>query len=84
MVKPLRLYEKLQQSRNSVIAFRDFQRLLVAFGFVHKRTRGSHKSYQHPSVRDVLTVQPVGKDAEPYQVRHFMDMVAEFGLEIDP
>lgn len=83
MVKPSKLYAALLENPNRVMAFRDFERLLVAFGFVHKRTRGSHKSYRHPRVPEVLTVQPAGKDAEPYQVRAFMDKVVEFGLEID-
>lgn len=50
MVKPLKLYEKLQQSPNSVVAFRDFERLLAAFGFVLQRTRGGHRAYKHPGV----------------------------------
>ncbi|HVQ08817.1 MAG TPA: type II toxin-antitoxin system HicA family toxin [Allosphingosinicella sp.] len=83
MAKLAKLYAKLVQSPKQIITFRDFERMIAAFGFVLKRERGSHKSYRHPRVREVLTVQPVGKDAEPYQVRRFMDIVAEFGLEID-
>lgn len=84
MVKPSKIHAALLGNPKQIISFRDFERLLLAFGFVHKRTRGSHKSYRHPRLAEVLTVQPDGKDAEPYQVRRFMDMVAEFGLEIDP
>lgn len=83
MSKASKLYEKLLQTPRRIVTFRDFERMLVAFGFVLKRERGSHKSYRHPRIPEVLTVQPAGKDAEPYQVRRFMDMVAEFGLEID-
>lgn len=84
MVKPSKIHIALLENPKQIISFRDFERLLLAFGFVHKRTRGSHKSYRHPRIAEVLTVQPDGKDAEPYQVRRFMDMVAEFGLETDP
>ncbi len=83
MVKPVKLYERLLADRSQIIAFRDFERLLEAFGFELKRERGSHKSYRHPHVSEVLTIQPAGKEAERYQVRRFLDMVAEFGLEID-
>jgi hypothetical protein len=30
-----------------------------------------------------LNVQPIGKDAKPYQVRQLRDMIVEFGLEVD-
>lgn len=83
MAKPDKLYRSLLANSSQIIAFRDFERMLIAFGFALKRERGSHKSYRHPRVPEVMTVQPGGKDAEPYQVRRFMDMVAEFGLEID-
>ena len=83
MVKPLRLYEKLQQSPNLVIAFRDFERLVLAFGFVLHRTRGSHRAYKDRNVPELLTVRPKGKDAKPYQIRKFLDMMEQFGLELD-
>lgn len=83
MVKPLKLYEKLQQSPTAVISFRDFERLLLAFGFVLQRTRGSHRAYKHVDVPELLTVQPKGTDAKPYQIRKFLDMIRQFGLELD-
>jgi predicted RNA binding protein YcfA (HicA-like mRNA interferase family) len=82
VVKPVKLYEKLQQSRHQVIAFRDFERLLVAFGFTRERSAGSHFHYSHPDVPWLLTVNP-GRDAKRYQVRQFLDIVEEFGLGMD-
>jgi predicted RNA binding protein YcfA (HicA-like mRNA interferase family) len=67
------LYESLVRAPGRVISFRDFERLLAACGFVHERTRGSHRAYKHPHVPELLTVQPQGKDARPYQVRKFID-----------
>jgi len=83
VVKPAKLYEKLQQSPNPVIAFRDFERLLVAFGFALQRTRGSHRAYKHRDAPELLTVQPKGKDAKPYQIRKLLDMIEQFELELD-
>ena len=81
MVKPSILYGQLLQSPKRVVAFRDFERLLVAFAFEHVRSRGSHRSYKHPATPEVLTVQPRGKDAQPYQIRKFLAMVEEFDLK---
>jgi predicted RNA binding protein YcfA (HicA-like mRNA interferase family) len=81
VTKPQKLYESLRAGSNAVIKFRDFERLLVAFGFVHKRTVGSHRHYRHPQVPNILTINP-GKDAKRYQVRELLDIVQEHGLSL--
>jgi predicted RNA binding protein YcfA (HicA-like mRNA interferase family) len=83
MAKPSELHAALQTNPSQIIAFRDFERLLVAYGFVLKRIRGSHRAYKHPVVPELLTIQPRGKDARPYQVRRFLDMTERFGLEVN-
>ena len=65
------------------ISFRDFEKLLAAFGFQHVRTTGSHRQYVHPKLRRPLPVQPTGKDAKPYQLREFLELVDEHGLYIE-
>lgn len=82
MVRISRLYAQLLNDPRATLPFRDFERLLEAFGFRLDRTKGSHRQYVHPAVPFVLTVQPDGKDAKRYQVRQFLDMVAEFGLSM--
>lgn len=82
MTKPLKLYEQLLADQNCIISFRDFQRLLEAFGFAHKRTKGSHRSYKHPKVPSLMTIQPVGKDAAPYQVDRLLELIRGFDLHI--
>ncbi len=65
-----------------VVPFEDFARLLAAFGFQLKRTRGSHHIYVHPRAVRPLSVQPRGGEAKPYQVAQFLAMVEEFGLRM--
>ena len=48
-----------------------------------ERTTGSHRHYEHPGRASVLTVQPDRKDAKRYQVRRFLDIVAEYNLRIE-
>lgn len=81
MVKVSKLYQHLVATRASV-RFRDFQRILQAFGFTLDRVTGSHHNYRHPLVPRPLSVQPRGNMAKPYQIDQFLDMVEEFGLEI--
>lgn len=65
------------------LSFREFEQLLTAFGFVHRRTVGSHRHYRHAAVPDILTVLPEGKEAKGYQVRRLLDIVEQFGLTLD-
>lgn len=48
MTKPSKLYEQLLANSSKTISFRDFERLLRAFGFELDRTVGSHRQYVHP------------------------------------
>jgi predicted RNA binding protein YcfA (HicA-like mRNA interferase family) len=82
MTKASKLYEKLLSNATVIISFRDFERLLEAFGFEHKRTKGSHRHYAHADVPAVLTINPDGKSAHRYQVRLLLEFVEEYGLHI--
>lgn len=82
MVKPSKLYQRLVASRRSV-PFRDFERILRAFGFRLDRIAGSHRQYRHAAVPRILSIQPRGNMAKPYQIDQFLDMVEEFGLELE-
>jgi predicted RNA binding protein YcfA (HicA-like mRNA interferase family) len=80
MVKASELYEKLRQSPGKPLRFRDFERLLVAFGFHCVRRRGSHRIFEHPDLARPLIVQPRRNEAKPYQQQEFLDMVAALDL----
>lgn len=82
MTKSEKLYDQLLASTNRSVSFRDFERLLTAFGFVHERTRGSHRQYAHPLVPHVLTINPDGHEARRYQVRLLLEFVEEYGLHL--
>lgn len=81
MTRIAKLYSRSLQNPRG-LSFREFERLLSAFGFVHARTVGSHRHYTHPRVPEILTVLPGGKDAKAYQVRRLLEMVDQFGLSI--
>ena len=84
MTRIAKLYAAVIGNRRSPIPFRDFEKLLAAFGFEHVRTNGSHRQYAHRSVDHILSVQPRGHEAKPYQVEQFLDIIEEYGLTIEP
>lgn len=76
-----KLYKRLIAGKS--LTFREFCQVIEAFGFVLDRTSGSHHIYQRPGVVEQLNVQPVGKDAKPYQIRQFLAIVETYRLTLD-
>ena len=82
MTQPEKLYDQLLQNHSRSISFRDFERLILAFGFRLERVKGSHRHYVHPRVPTVLTINPSKGDAHRYQVRLLLELVEEYALSI--
>lgn len=77
-----RLYRAVLKSPGSSIPFKDLEALLTAFGFEMRPGKGSHRNYKHPDVPVILTIQPRGKDAVPYQVKRLLAVIEEYDLHI--
>lgn len=75
-----KIYTRIRMSGRA--SFRDLCRTAEAFGFVLKRTSGSHHIFQHPDVPGNINLQSSGKDAKPYQVRQLLDMIDANGLDM--
>jgi predicted RNA binding protein YcfA (HicA-like mRNA interferase family) len=82
MVKPSKLYERLLANPSIIMSFRDLQALFAAFGFECRPGKGDHLNFKHPDVPAVLTIQPRGKDAVPYQVKRLLAVVEEYDLHM--
>jgi predicted RNA binding protein YcfA (HicA-like mRNA interferase family) len=83
VTRPDKLYQQLLSSSSRSISFRDFERLLRAFGFELDRTVGSHRIYAHAAVPRSFPVQAEGKEAKRYQVREFLELVERYALQLE-
>jgi predicted RNA binding protein YcfA (HicA-like mRNA interferase family) len=72
MAKASAIYERMQRSPQKALRFRDFERVLVAFGYGCVRQRGSHRVFEHPAVPRPLIIQPRRSDAKPTSSRSFL------------
>jgi predicted RNA binding protein YcfA (HicA-like mRNA interferase family) len=81
MTRIAKLYRKLLDGRS--LTFAEFERLLAAFGYVRVSQRGSHVAWRHPETADKRIIQPRGKDAKPYQVDQFLDIVEKHSLRLN-
>ena len=82
VTKAAKLYLHLLANPRQTVSFRDFEALVLAYGFTLRRQRGSHKQYKHPDVPELLTITRDGSDALGYQVRQLLDMAEVFGLSV--
>lgn len=64
------------------VRFRDMVLLAEAHGFRLSRVKGSHHIFTHPEIPDIINLQNAGGKAKPYQVRQFLVLVDEYGLEL--
>ena len=78
-----RLLELLLAGQRENIRFSDFVRLIEAFGFLHKRTTGSHLIFRHPGSARTISVQPKGGCAKGYQISQFLAIVEEHDLKLE-
>lgn len=60
--------------------FAEFEWLVEAAGFELRSRKGSHRSYRHPAVPQIVTIQPKGNMAQDYQVRDFLAKVRQYNL----
>ena len=52
---------------------------MLALGF-DERIRGSHHIYEMPGLLEVVTLQPKGRDAKPYQVGQLRKLLIQHDL----
>ncbi|WP_404371657.1 type II toxin-antitoxin system HicA family toxin [Sphingomonas sp. MMS24-J45] len=83
MTKTAKLHKWIIANPGASIPFRDFERLILAFGFTLRRTTGSHRHYARSDIPAILTVQPRGKDAKSYQIQQFLAICEAYGLTLD-
>lgn len=83
MRKMAKLHAWILANPRASIPFRDFERLIIAFGFEHVRTNGSHRHYARPDVPSIITIQPRGKDAKSYQIQQFVAICHEYKLTLE-
>ena len=75
------LLRRLQVGHLANVRFSDFVRLLEDFGFELERVTGSHHIYRHSRTGVRLNIQPIQRDAKPYQLRQFLQLVERHGVQ---
>ena len=74
------LLDRMRQRAFRNIRFDDLARLLAELGFELARIRGSHHVFTHPAIPQPLSLQPVGGQVKPYQLRQVLRLLEEYNL----
>ena len=64
------------------ISFREFVKLVEAFGFVLDRTRGSHHIFKKEGIVELINIQNYKGEAKTYQIKQFLEIVEHYGLTL--
>lgn len=78
-----RLLRRLAQGHFQNVPFREIVSLAQEFGFQLVRVSGSHHVFSHPEVREVLSLQEVGGEAKPYQIRQLLRLIERYNLRLE-
>ena len=78
-----KLLKKLAQGDLRNVAFADMVSLITGFGFILKRTRGSHHIFTHPALPEMINLQDVGGEAKPYQIRQFLRLIEKYNITME-
>jgi predicted RNA binding protein YcfA (HicA-like mRNA interferase family) len=78
-----KLLTKLVQGDLRNVAFADMVSLVTGFGFILKRTRGSHHIFAHPALPGMVNLQDVGGEAKPYQIRQFLRLIEKYNITLE-
>jgi hypothetical protein len=75
-----KVFERVLSGKSDAnISFDNLRLLLKRLGF-EERIHGSHHSFRKEGVRAILTLQPQGNKAKPYQVRQAREIILEYNL----
>jgi hypothetical protein len=63
--------------------FNEIMSLAEGFGFLLSRVSGSHHIFVHSKTTELVNLQKINGQANPYQVRQFMDLVERYNLKLE-
>ena len=78
-----RLLSRLARGDVRNVRFTDACRLVEALGFVRRRVSGSHHTFVHPDVPELINLQDVGGQAKPYQIRQLLKLIERYDLHLE-
>lgn len=61
--------------------FHELQKLLYMLEF-QCRVKGDHFIYWKEGIDEIISIQPDGNMAKPYQVRQIRNIILKYGLEV--
>lgn len=70
------LYDEFKRNPKNV-RFEDLCRGAEFFGFKFRGSKGSHRIYVRPGVRDLLNFQNAKGKTKPYQVKEFLKIIEQ-------
>ena len=65
------------------IRFAEMVDLVEGFGFKQSRTEGSHHIFTRPDIPELVNLQNVKGQANPYQMSQFLKLIEKHNLKLE-
>lgn len=78
-----KLLRRLARGALHNVRFADLVNLVQGFGFTLARVAGSHHVFVHPDLDELVSLQSVGGQAKPYQIRQLLRLVERYNLTLE-
>ena len=76
------LYQRLLSGAVNNIDIDDIIDLANGFGFVLKRTRGSHNVLECSNIPEIINLQHQNGQAKPYQIKQLLKLIKAYNLKL--
>ena len=70
------------KANNASVAFADLKKLVVAAGWVLKRSKGSHHIFSRRGTVEIINLQSDGPKAKAYQVDQVLALIEKYSIVI--
>ncbi|MDR0916929.1 MAG: type II toxin-antitoxin system HicA family toxin [Oscillospiraceae bacterium] len=77
-----KLFQSIVNNQKNV-KYDDFVVVMQAFGFVLKRTVGSHNVFKNPDIGEIMNVQNVNGEAKPYQIKQLLALIERYNVKME-
>ncbi len=82
-MKRRRLLKRLSEGQLKNVAFGDMINMVEGFGFRLDRVAGSHHIFLHSDIPELVNLQKVKGEVEPYQIRQFLRLIERYNLKLE-
>jgi predicted RNA binding protein YcfA (HicA-like mRNA interferase family) len=81
-MKKDKIFQKLLSGSKN-ISFEELILIILSFGFIEVRSKGSHHIFKKAGIDELVNFQNVDGKGKPYQIKQFLSLVEKYDLQME-